>query len=121
MPFTLAYHTTFLEQSVFAAPIGLRYQVDDNYIPSGDMLPLTPAEQEFVKGENPTGKAISGFYTAAGNQAKIGDFSYCFSTNFDNIVLYNGGGEAGFVCISPLAISILMPTETSLTAVEAWS
>ena len=102
MPYTLAYHTTFLERD-FSAPVRERYEVDENYIPTGKMLPLNFQETEYVKGTSPTDKIISGFYTIAGHTARIGKYLYQFSQNFDNLVLYNAQGKEGILCIEPQA------------------
>ncbi len=102
MPYTLAYHTAFLEKE-FSAPIEKRYEVDENYIPTGNLLPLTQQETEFVIGTSPKGKTISGSYTVSGHTAIIGEYLYSFSDNFDTLVLFNWGGDKGFVCIEPQA------------------
>jgi len=102
MPYTLAYHTAFLEKE-FSAPIEKHYEVDENYIPTGNMLPLTEEEAEYVIGTTPKGKTISGSYTVSGHTAGIGEYLYSFSENFDTLVLFNWGGDKGFVCIEPQA------------------
>lgn len=102
MPYTLAYHTTFLENEI-SAPIKERYEVDENYIPTGNMLPLDSLEKEIFNSCNPQGKILSGSYTLNGNIARIGEFLYEFSENFDTLVLFNWGGDKGFICIEPQA------------------
>lgn len=100
MPYTLAYHTTFLE-SEFSVPIKERYEVDENYIPTGNMLPLNCLEKEATECCNPCGKIFSGSYMVSGNTVKIGEYLYKFSDNFDTLVLFNWGGDKGFICIEP--------------------
>lgn len=90
MPYTLAFHTTFVAPPVFSVPIGRRFIRDDHYIPTG----------ETVQAE-PLGQAISGFYEAAGHTATVGDFSFSVLENFDQWVLFNGGGGQEFLCIEP--------------------
>ena len=90
MPFTLAFHTTFLTPKVFSVPIGRRFVCDENYIPTGETVPAQPL-----------GKVISGFYEAAGHTVFLDDFSFTVSENFDQWVLFNGGGDRGFLCIEP--------------------
>lgn len=103
MPYTLAYHTTFAEPPLFSAPVKERYEVDEGYIPTGNMLPLTAEEQEYLRGISSKDKPISGFYTAGGTAARVGEFSYKFSENFQQLVLFNAGGREGFLCIEPEA------------------
>ncbi len=103
MPYTMAYHTTFLEPPIFSAPIKERYEVDENYIPTGNMLSLTDTEQEFIKGTSSGGKTLSGSYSLSGSTATVGDYLYKFSENFDTLVLFNAGGKEGFLCIEPQA------------------
>ena len=90
MPFTLAFHTTFAEPKAFSVPVGRRFLCNDHFIPTGEM---TPAE--------PFGQIISGFYEAAGHSATLDDFTFSVSGNFDQWVLYNGGGQQGFLCVEP--------------------
>ena len=100
MPYTLAYHTTFIAAERFSCPLKEKYDVDINFIPTGKML---PAEQEFIDGTSSEGKHISAFYTANGTVATNGEFTYEFSENFDNIVLFNAKGVKNFMCIEPQA------------------
>lgn len=90
MPYTLAFHSTFIQPTAFSVPIGRRSVCDENYIPTG----------ETVEAE-PLGKVISGFYRAAGCSAVVGDYLFTVSENFDHWILFNGGGEQGFLCIEP--------------------
>ena len=77
--------------------------MDENYIPTGNMLLLNSLERELVDSCNPQGKILSGSYTLNGSVARIGEFIYEFSENFDTLVLFNWGGDKGFVCIEPQA------------------
>ena len=100
MPFTLAFHTTFIEPRWFSAPIGKRFEVDENYIPSGNML---PSVNEYRDGCDPSGRKISGFFERDGKNASIGGYVYEFSDGFDNVILFNALGEMGLLCIEPQA------------------
>lgn len=90
MPYTLAFHSTFVQPEHFSVPIGRRSVCDENYIPTG----------ETVEAE-PLGKVISGFYQAIGHTATVGEYLFTVSENFDHWILFNGGGEQGFLCIEP--------------------
>ena len=101
MPYTLALHATFAEPARFCAPVGERFVCDENYIPTGETAPLTQAERLYRTGAVPKGRAISGFYRAAGHMAALDDIRFAVSEQFDQWVLFNGGGERGFLCIEP--------------------
>lgn len=101
MPYTLAYHTSFVEPESFCVPIGQRFVCNDNYIPNGQMTELTAQEQEYCTGTGSKGKKISGFYTAAGHDACLDEICFKVSENFDEWVTFNAGGEQGFLCIEP--------------------
>ena len=100
MPFTLAFHTTFIEPKWFSAPIGKRFEVDENYIPSGNMLSTV---REYRDGCDPSGRKISGFFERDGKYATVGGYVYEFSEEFDNVILFNALGEMGILCIEPQA------------------
>ncbi len=101
MPYTMAFHTTFNEPKRFSAPIGQRFLCNRNYIPTGDMLTLTETEAQYNLGINPSNLVISGFYTATGHCVKLGAYRLNVSENFDEWVLFNGGGGQGFLCVEP--------------------
>lgn len=101
MPVVLGIHTTFIEPDSFRVPIGQRWETNDRYLPTGRMLELTEREREYREGCLTGGEPISGFYTASGQRAIIGDFGYCASDHFTQWVLFNGGGGKGFLCVEP--------------------
>lgn len=101
MPYTLAFHTTFAEPDTFSVPVGERFICDENHIPTGEMAPLTEAQQLYRAGSAARGQAVSGFYKAQAHTAHIGPYLFSVSENFDEWVLYNAGGDKGFLCIEP--------------------
>lgn len=101
MPLTFALHTAFCEPDTFSVPIGLCQERNQRYIPTGRYIPLSPDEEKYVSGSESRGRVISGYYSLAGNTARIGDFQYTVSDEFDHWVLFNGGGESGFLCVEP--------------------
>lgn len=101
MPYTLAFHATFVEPHIFAVGIGDRYEVNERHIPTGKMLNKSDTESAYASGFDPHGVPVSGFYTANENTAVIGDFELMVSQLFDNWVLFNGGGNQGYLCIEP--------------------
>ncbi len=101
MPVCFAVHTTFAAEKSFDVQIGKSYTRDENYIPIGHPHDLSAVETEYLRGASPGDRAISGCYTAAGHTAHIGDTTFKVSENFNHWVLYNQGGERGFICIEP--------------------
>lgn len=101
MPFTLAFHTTFVEPDTFAVPVEKRYEWDGNYIFTGRMLPLNETEKTFETSCSPRGKEISAAYSSKGPVARIGKWRFAVSDNFDLWVFYNGNGNDGYLCVEP--------------------
>lgn len=101
MPYTFALHTTFCEPDFFSVPIELSQEKDARHIPTGRYVPLSTAEYGYVSGINPHGISISGYYKANGNTARIGKYGYTVSEQFDHFVLYNAGGNNGYLCVEP--------------------
>ena len=103
MPFTFCLHTTFIEPENFSCPIDMCLEKDAHHVPTGKYVELSETENAYVHGSPSRKINISGYYHACGDTAKIGDFIYRISDNFDHIVLYNGGGESGFLCVEPMS------------------
>lgn len=103
MPYTFALHTTFCGPAYFRIPLDLVEEKDKNHIPTGRYLPLNAEEQQYVSGCSPCGKAISGYYKAGGHIAVIGEYCYTVSEQFDHFVLFNAGGNSGYLCVEPQA------------------
>ncbi len=101
MPYTFAIHTAFNEPTVFKVPIGKRYAMNEAFVPTGKLAELTAAEQSYIVGAASKGNSISGVYVANGNKAQIGAVSYTVGENFDHWVLYNQGGNQGYLCVEP--------------------
>lgn len=101
MPYTMAFHTTFAEPAHFCVPIDKCCQMDERYIPTGQLLPLTAQQQAYRDGMEPSGSKISGVYTSCGNTVQLGDFRMSVSEKFDHWVLFNGNGSEGYLCIEP--------------------
>lgn len=103
MPYTLAFHTAFVEPARFCLPLAKKWARDQRYLPTGEEEPMTDTEKSYLTGCSPRGKAISGYFQAGGAWARVGDFCFTVSPNFDQRVLFNGGGGQGFLCIEPQA------------------
>ena len=106
MPFTFALHTTFVEPDIFSVPISAAQERNERNLPTGKLLPLNDAEKRFVSGSKSFGNTISGYYKSCGNTAKIGNFKYVASDNFDYWVLFNNCGTAGYLCVEPQCGSV---------------
>lgn len=100
MPAIIGFHTAFTEPVSFAVPIRERWEADSSHIPTGRLLALSERERAFASGCPPEG-SISGYYTAAGHEARVGSYLYRVSEHFTEWVLYNGGGDQGFLCVEP--------------------
>ncbi|MBR6571588.1 MAG: aldose 1-epimerase [Clostridia bacterium] len=103
MPYTMAFHTAFCEPQRFRAEIGIRHERSASYVPTGRTAPLNDAEAQYLTGICPKGLAVSGCYTASGPSAQLDDILFEMSDGFDQRVLFNAGGNAGFLCIEPQA------------------
>lgn len=100
MPLTFGLHTTFQEPERFRVPLASCQEKDARHIPTGRYVPLSPRETAYTQGSPSREIPISGYYRAGGNVAQIGGFTY-EATGFDHWVLYNGGGQGGFLCVEP--------------------
>lgn len=101
MPFTFGLHTTFPEPDRFQVPLESRQEKTENHIPTGRYVPLDMRERHYCTGSPSRGLEISGYYKAAGACARIGKKLLYQTEGFDHWVLYNGGGDSGFLCIEP--------------------
>lgn len=99
MPYTLAIHAAFNLPTRVSVPVKARYAVDDNMIPTGEMLPLTKREQAYPYGVT-LEERLAGFFTSSGNTVKIDDFVMDVSEQFDHWVLFHMP-DRGFLCIEP--------------------
>lgn len=103
LPYTLAFHTTFLEPSRLTVFVKERFLLNENYIPTGRLVPLTECEKRYSGGISLKDYALSGFYVSGGNSAYLDDICFTVSDNFDEWILFNAGGGQGFVCVEPQA------------------
>ena len=101
MPITFALHTSFVEPEMFSVPINSCQEKDEHHIPTGRYVLLNPQESKYSTGSASKGIAISGYYKSCGNTAKVGNFVYKVSDNFDHWVLFNGKGESNLLCVEP--------------------
>lgn len=102
MPLTVGLHTVFAVKEQIRVPIGRRWTVNDCYIPTGELEDLTEESETYRDGMDPNGQLVRGFYTSAGNEARIDRFRYRVSPNFDQWVLWNADGKGGFCAIEPM-------------------
>ena len=103
MPLTFALHTTFVEPESFTLPVNEKQERDNHCIPTGRYIPLSEQEEGYVVGSPSRGLRVDGYFHSAGKVAKVGDYTYTVSENFDHWVLFNGGGVRGFLCLEPQA------------------
>ena len=102
-PYTLAFHTTFNEPECMRVFIEKRFVCDENYIPTGEFAELNKLEKQYATGTHTTGLALSGFYVSGANEAMLDEVVFRVSEHFDEWILFNDGGDKGFVCIEPQA------------------
>ena len=101
MPLAMGFHTTFTEPDRFSVPLGKRWERDKRYLPSGRLLELNGKEKQITQGCRPDGAPLTGYFTAAGHRVVIGDYQMETSGQFDQWVLFNGGGGQGYLCVEP--------------------
>lgn len=99
MPYTLAIHAAFKLPGNVSIPVNERYAVDEDFIPTGEMLPLTRREQAYAQGVT-LEERLGGFFTSAGNCATVDDFVMTVSEQFDHWVLFHMQDQ-GFLCVEP--------------------
>lgn len=105
MPVVFGLHTTFIDKKWIRVPIGYKWEQNNCHIPTGKLLQLNLMEREYRKGTSDYG-AVSGFFTAKPhkideNTVEIGNMSYSVSDNFNQWILWNNGGNQGFISIEP--------------------
>ena len=101
MPLTFCLHTTFIEPASFSVPIDLCQEKDDHHIPTGRYVELDERQRGYVSGSASAGIFITGYFRSCGSVARVGDYSYSVSDNFDHWILYNGAGSSGLLCVEP--------------------
>lgn len=90
MPYTFGYHTTFAEPKTYTVPIGRLYVRNDRLHPTGEMMQIESL-----------GEIFDSFFESVGNTAKLDEFLFKVSDNFDSWVLFNSDGKSGFICVEP--------------------
>lgn len=90
MPYTFAYHATFAEPKQFSVPIGRLYVRNERLLPTGEMVAI-----------DDLGETFDSFFESVGNTAKLDEFLFTVSENFDSWVLFNSDGKSGFLCVEP--------------------
>jgi aldose 1-epimerase len=101
MPLTFSLHTTFVEPNRFSVPIDACQEKDSHHIPTGKYIVLDPQESGYARSSHSEGLVISGYYRAYDTVARVGDYTYTVSENFDHWILFNGRGESGLLCVEP--------------------
>ena len=101
MPLTFGIHSNFEEKDYFCVPLDKQYLINERCIPEGEPVGLNERQKQYRDGMRFDGKDIDGFYTSGGNTARIGKMEYEVSENFNQWILYNRGGNQGFVSIEP--------------------
>ncbi len=101
MPYTLGFHTAFLEPQYFCVPISKRCEMNDRFVPTGVLLPLSEQQMKWKAGTAPDGGKINGCYISSGGTVQVDDFAMTVSKQFDHWVLFNGNGGEGYLCIEP--------------------
>ena len=94
MPYTVGFHTAFVEPKKLTVPLKSRNTWDEKWFPTGQTDPD-------IFDNSPIVGNVSGYYVSGGNRAMLDDIVYTVSENFDHWILYNGGGGKGFVCVEP--------------------
>lgn len=103
MPLTFCLHTTFIEPDDFTCPIDMCQEKDEHHVPTGRYVALNELEREIPLASPSRGRTISGYYRACGSVARVGEYKYSVSNNFDHWIFFNGRGESGYLCVEPQA------------------
>jgi len=101
MPLTFGVHSNFEEKDYFRVPLEKQFIINECCIPEGEPVELDDRQKQYRNGMQPDGKSIDGFYTSGGNTARIGRMEYKVSENFNQWILYNRGGDQGFISMEP--------------------
>lgn len=101
MPLSFGLHTLFHEYDSFSVPLGKCYEVNERYIPTGELCELDDVQKSYTAGTASRGVNVGGFYTSAGNTVRVGRYYLTVSDNFTNWVLWNKGGSEGFIAVEP--------------------
>jgi len=101
MPLAFGIHSNFEEKDYFRIPLEKQFLLNERFIPQGEPVDLDDRQKQYRDGMQPDGKDIDGFYTSGGNTARIGRMEYKVSENFNQWILYNRGGDQGFISIEP--------------------
>lgn len=101
MPLTFGLHSCFVAPAFFRVPLALEQERDARNLPTGRYIPLDADQREYARGTDPRGRRISGYFSSAGPEARIGELIYRASEGFDHWVLYNAGGCEGLLCVEP--------------------
>ena len=102
MPVAFGLHTVFAAPDFIQVPIHKRWVVNSCYIPTGELEPLSEQAKAYRDGMNPNGQEVRGFYTSCGYEARVGDFCYRVSDNFNQWVLWNADPDSGFCAVEPM-------------------
>lgn len=107
MPFLMGLHTTFAAQPVFTVSLKNGWTKEENSPMPVTPRELTSEELRYVTGTSPSGCNIHGQFTDNGEHtATIGNYIYKLSDNFKIWVLWNKGGDEGFISLEPQSGSI---------------
>lgn len=102
MPVLFGLHSNFLSRGYVQVPVEKEYIFDRSTFTPGDRaVELTEKGKLVLQGTDPNGKALSNFFASSGNTAIIDKYRYTVSDTFRNWVVWNGGGESGFVSVEP--------------------
>lgn len=119
MPVALAYHTTFNlpfngsdpAQAAITANLAAQYELDPDFYPTGNLLPLGEGQQPLVQdGFHPYPNRMDMLYLAddtVPNEAVLTDqqtgtsIHYCSDPQFRQWIVYSREREGTFVCIEP--------------------
>ena len=102
MPVAFGLHTVFAAPQSIAVPIHKRWKVNSCHIPTGELEELSDEAQTYRDGVNPNGREVRGFYTSCGYEARLGEFCYRVSDNFNQWVLWNAEPDSGFCAVEPM-------------------
>ena len=101
MPVVFGLHTTFRARPIVSVSLSKTWETGDNFEALRE-IPLTEQDRSLVSGRNTEGIDLHNIYTDSGfHKATIGEYCYNLSDNFKNWVIWNKGGDKGFISLQP--------------------
>ena len=101
MPYVFGLHTTFHSPEYVQVCVGAQEYAEAH--PAQIYERDARLKADLIRGLQPQGVCLHGFYRADSHVANVGSFRYIQSENFDHWIFYNAGGRADYLSVEPQA------------------